>query len=691
MAGNPPRSYAGRGLVLAALICSAIAPTVAADPPADKQNVVVVVSADAGPVLDFAVEEILSFLGGDYDVSRGKPSDAADWTIDLAVDPSMAAYSFSVRCVDETPDGGCSTIRLRGPTPSCVLHAVYTMLERAGICFDILRPIRPERVKLEALSGYSTRLQPAVSNRGVRLHLNFTMDLSSYPLEEAKQYIRNVARLRMNYLTLHSYPGQWYAFTAGTEEQLAGRFFYGERHDIPDDPIVSAAVRNKRVYCIPSIEPYFDRPEAKSRQAIEWLQGVMQEAKRVGLKVNFSFELRKQQLERSLAIAESIIESYPWIDVLELITQEDTHHYVEQLEHNVETVKSLKTRWSDREHLEYAIGYYSTEPRRLKPGFELMRRIVPSDVHSAVIPSHGARAAIYSLKRIPVTGADLRHTMVYSWTEFDGLIYTQQNPVTGVRMLLQHGRRLLGDTPMYGICWNHWRTAENRTALRYAAVATIEGPLDPRRFYRHYAAALGIGNPDEYRMAMQELDDADFFADRNLFSIGFCPMMNWRLRGGLSAYGKFSKEDIGAAVRKFRTALAYLEPARQATVTDEGRSYLEFLANRISTTLLHLQSFEVMSELQPLFEQKEAADFSAKERAQVVRVSSRALDLQKQYMDLHAQMTEDRGCEGTLISYYHGPTVLLRRIRKEFGGYTEELPTEQLTEDEPPIPMSVKD
>ncbi len=179
-----------------------------------RQEKVLVLVDREDPVLSFAIEELTSMLNKERDltvINRSESDTKADWKIHLIVDEAMMPYSFSVKCV-VNKENNWTDIQLKGPDPTCVLHAVYTMLERTGICFDFIGPIMPKKIKMENLVGFSTLIQPAVNQRGIRLHINFAMDISSYPLDEAKEYVRNLSRMRMNYLTLHSYPGQWYAF-----------------------------------------------------------------------------------------------------------------------------------------------------------------------------------------------------------------------------------------------------------------------------------------------------------------------------------------------------------------------------------------------------------------------------------------------------------------------------------------------
>ena len=653
--------------------------------PAQKQRVVLQGVPTDG-VLSFAADEISSFLGNKYAVLRNGGDRRADWTIDLVIDKKMEDFSFSVKDVPPAKPGGSSAIELRGPDPTCVLHAAYTMLEQAGVSFDVHEPIVPPDIRLEKLRNVSQMIRPAVSRRGIRQHINFVMDISSYPLDEAKSYIRNLARLRMNYITFHSYPGQWYPYSLKEGPTLAGNFFYGQRHDIPDDPFLKSVVRNSKVYCIPAIEPFYDQPEEKSRRAIEWLQEVIHEAKRVGLTVNFSMELREKDGDRALASCEFVLTHYPEIDSLELITQEDGDDSSREIEFNAKMIGTLRGEETPRRNLEYGLGIYNTTAEDLKRGFETMRRVVPRDVYLTVLPAHGARVAVKNLKAIPIRTDDVSRTVFYSWVEFDGLMYLQQNPVVGIGQLIEEGRRLSGGAPLYGVCWNHWRTAENRTSIGYAAAAMVEGPIPPEDFYRRYGRALGIGDLDAYGAAMAGLDEADNDGRNNLFNIGFCYGGYWTLKQGLANYGRFKKDKIEASIQRFEAAREGLSKCVPPTLTPAGRRYLEFLSNRISCTLLHLQAFDKMTEIQPLFLGKNPKPLTAEDRKVIGAVCAEALALEMEYLKLHARMIEDRGCEGTLMSYYYAPLLLLKQIVKTYAGEGSDTGLPQKSLDAPPAP-----
>ncbi|MBZ0287871.1 MAG: hypothetical protein K8I30_09680, partial [Anaerolineae bacterium] len=427
------------------------------------------------------------------------------------------------------------------------LHAVYTLLEQVGWYFEITGPRCLPSASLNNLSDWSIEMKPAVNYRGIRQHINFPMDISGYPLPEALDYIRNLARLRLNHITFHSYQGQWYDMPTGNPDDLAGHFFYGDRYDIPDHSVIRAAVRNQKTFCIPDIEPVYDQPEERGRRAIAWLQAVIAEAKRVGLQVQFSFELREQDTALSLATIDSILRTYPQIDALEMITQEtggwgqavsadelravaarwlgddilrdpeiaphlvdgqtDLHQLIRELGHYVELCGTLKARGGHVPKL--SIGIYCVTPQYHQVLLAIMRRYVPAEVGFTFLLNHGNRAVAQNARDLALTPADWQRSMVYSWIEFDGTMYLQQNALTGIRQLIQLGRETNGEQPINGISLNHWRTAENRTCIRYAALALLQGAIAENAFYGGYAASFNLDYVEAYLAAMLVLDRAD--------------------------------------------------------------------------------------------------------------------------------------------------------------------------------------
>jgi hypothetical protein len=189
---------------------------------------------------------------------------------------------------------------------------------------------------------------------------------------------------------------------------------------------------------------------------------------------------------------------------------------------------------------------------------------------------------------------------------------------------------------------------------------------------------------------MAVLDDADTEARDDLFNIGFCYGGYWTSPKGLANYGRYEPEKIEAAAAKFEAARKGLASGLPETKSPAGRRYLEFLDNRIGCTLLHLRAFQTLTAVQPLFAGKPARPLTAAERERVGAAAGQALALETEYMKLHARMILDRGCEGTLVSYYAGPVQLLKRILSDCGGAVAPAGPAAKTLDAPPAPAGKK-
>lgn len=162
----------------------------------------------------------------------------------------------------------------------------------------------------------------------------------------------------------------------------------------------------------------------------------------------------------------------------------------------------------------------------------------------------------------------------------------------------------------------------------------------------------------------------------------------WTLKQGLANYGRFKKEKIEASIRKFEAARDGL--SKCIPPTPAGKRYLEFLSNRISCTLLHLQAFDKMMEIQRLFRGKDPKPLTAEDLKVIGAVCAEALALETEYLRVHARLIEDRGCEGTLVSYSYAPLLLLKQIVKTYAGDGGETGIPHKSLDVPPAPAEKK-
>lgn len=698
-----------------------------------RANLKIKPSAELGadPTAAFAVEELKTFLAPLASVTVAGTEAAATRAgtrrLSLQLDRDLPDGAFAVR-----PEG--AAIRLVGSDSAGVLHAVYTLLEALGYTFEMTGPRAPLEIPESAWSRLTeTVVTPHVRRRGIRQHINFPMDISGYPLEEALDYVRNLARLRFNAISFHSYPGQWYEAPGEPEPQLAGGFFYGRTHTFPTEhPLFAKHVRNKRVFCIPQIEPVLDDRPIRSRRAIEWLQAVMTEAKRVGLRIQFSFEPRAAgtDLTQTLAAAESILADYPMIDALELITEEEggwgeappieeirelvrtrfgerflaspivsdrfrpgqarITKVFGQLAHNIDALRHLEEAWRGRaDRPQLASGVYCAAPDYLSAVIELQRELLPDSVEFALLPGHSSGNTAKHLRVTTLDDADWRRLTLYSWIEFDGMMYLQQNGLHGIRQALDYAASYPAGAPL-GLLFNHWRTAENRTCARFAALASLTGQRDEPTFYRDYAGSLGIADPESYVSAMLELDDLDGCSRDLLPNFAFSYAPCWGKPGdGLGAFCNWLPERIRFVRVRYEAVRDRLVACLDGTRAADGRAYLEFLVNRLEASVVYCQAMSRIAELAPICRWGRAPQtLSAPERDTVRQACDAALADCERYMELHCAMMPDRGCEGTLVDFHGTLPAQIKRIRFEYAGVPiEDAAIQYESADAPHVPL----
>jgi hypothetical protein len=642
-------------------------------------------------VLNFAKAELEKFLlKADSSLSGSNQKVNCQWEFILRVDTIMKPYSFKVvsKILDKR-----QIVELSGPNPTCVLHAMYTMLEQMGFQFEMSGSIvKSSGIQLDKLDNWTAEINPSVKNRGIRQHINFPMDISSYSLNDAKEYIRNVARMRFNSISFHSYNNQW------IETPLAGKFFYGERHDLPADTLITNHINNIKTFCIPELEPYFDQPEELSKRSIAWLQEVMKECKSVGLLIQFSFEPYTVSKDVNVVMqqCDKILKNYPLIDNLELITSEsfsggenvkndENRKFIAEnigteilndeaiqtaltKENNITFNNVLNEVWhinnciiafKKNHNIPMSFGVYCISPEIVDASMSIMRKIAPADVHFAILAEHGAQAVTNSLLKIKFTAADWQRTMVYSWIEFDGIMYLQQNCLTGIRAMFDDARKTMNDEPLYGVCFNHWRTEENRTTGRYSSEVTLNTKLNEVEFYKEYAKNLGIGDAVKYAEAMQLLNNADTRSGIELPNLGFCflPCWTWYWGGkpgleNLGYFGMWEPTILKKSQADYDKSRGLLKICLDKTNSAGGRRYLLFLENRLLATSLYIDAMYKGTEIQPVFLNRNPSSFTDQDRDKIQKVCNESKQLFRKYLEVWTQSMPDRGCEGTLISAY---------------------------------------
>jgi hypothetical protein len=185
------------------------------------------------PTCAYAVRDLRDLLGRVLPdtISIGPASDRGG--IALAVDPKLA-HALTI-------EHGLDRTQLTGRTPTDLLHAVYRFLEEVGYVFSVRGPVAPDGVAAWP-APFILAETPVLAERGIRQHINFPMDVSCYSLPDALEYVRNLARLKFNFLTFHCYDVcgwyhyDWQGIAVGEDPNTT--LYYSEKHAVCPQPLV---------------------------------------------------------------------------------------------------------------------------------------------------------------------------------------------------------------------------------------------------------------------------------------------------------------------------------------------------------------------------------------------------------------------------------------------------------------------
>jgi hypothetical protein len=618
------RSTIIAGIISASLICPS------------TQAEVKVLTGQESPTMVFAREEIEHLT---------RPlADASELTFELSTQPEIPAFQFRV-------DRKGAVLSIAGHSPAETLAGVYTVLGEMGFRFEVTGPVAPQTLD-PALVRSQGIVAPDILRRGVRQHINFNMDVSAWPLQEAKEYIRNLARMRFNYMTFHSYPAHWTrdrlsnAVGGGTftsslkqsgakpEDLVTGAYFYGTEFKIPDHPLVRPHIRfNKKSFTAPEFEDIITKHPERGQRAQTWLRELMGEAKRCGMIIQFSTEPKVLDDAYNEQLADRIVEDYPMIDYLEFISAESGDfkdpkeaevneqmavdiiegkdqaalaakyfgpqgvvaplgRQIRDYANCIRIVRHLQAGdWEKKRRVGLICGSYAVRPYTVSLEMNLAERFLRADQILAIMPGHSSRYVASAVKDANIRPETLKRILFHSWLEFDGYMMLQQQAAQGLYDLANYVTEKTGAAP-YGIVGNHWRTARNALSFRYLDLLAFNRKLTPVMFFEQEARAFGIADariPD-FVSAMNRLDE---LSDSQAIAgnIGF--NMGWGINPEAGSIGNvwwWTPESLAKGLKGFQEVRASLEASRKATTAPLGIETLDLLLNGVDASIQHLKA-----------------------------------------------------------------------------------------------------
>jgi hypothetical protein len=312
----------------------------------------------ATPLEQYAVQELYRYLCtlSDQDVALGGEAGTALLVGLPQTTPELATFQPALPGdlaeqeyrVTSGSLGGRPAVAITGGSPRAVLWGVYALLEHLGCVFEFSGEMLPARGHDLNLTGLSLRAKPSIRDRGLRLHLNFPMDQSSYSLPDFLAWVDRMARMKLNSVMFHCYANHpWFFARYKDVWTRQGTFFVGThlfdgKYMLPDDMIGRSLVHNRAQYFPPELEgqepgvELYRMAEARNRE-------VMARCYERGMKVTVSFEplglpadfaayadewlaqgMDRGQLMRELTVArlQACMDAYPQADEYQLISVE---------------------------------------------------------------------------------------------------------------------------------------------------------------------------------------------------------------------------------------------------------------------------------------------------------------------------------------------------------------------------------
>lgn len=614
-------------------------------------------------------------------------------------------------------------------SPSALLTGIYSLLEKMGMVFSMNGYHCQYSNGLQfQLAEETIHMEPFCIYRGIRQHINFPMDISSYPVYLAQEYVRNLARMGYNAITFHSYTGQWHGYESENTRILAGNYFYGQLHTIPDLPQIKERIWNQHYYCIPEVEEILLDEEKRSEFSISWLKQIIHTAKEAHMQVTISIELPSQEsVETHVQISRNVLTSYPEIDVLEWITPEGGGDVYDGEKWTLENLATHLTDLFGNEILEQGklpyvpeklpaalhggalslyralclyekksdvlrgfenvdirVGLYIMCPETLRILKEIMVRCLPKSVVLTFLPAHGSKAVADNIAFMNFSEEELSRTMIYSWLEFDGNMYLLQNSSEGIQQLCKESKEVSSAT-VYGIAFNHWRTAENEPVAAFAVRCCIS-PLSLDAFYADYGRKYGIGASHTFTKAMQELSEIDLFNRDHLFNIGFCYLGCWLMYPGLGWIRGWSMENMKESIDRYEQVKEKLYQSLTETSNAQGIALLRLLINRVQCSILQVQTILSLFPILSFTDDKSPEKLSESEKAVVKDNCCKAQELAEKYIYKHLEQLPDRGSQGTVVSYWATIPVFIDHIQAYFVEGERECCHQPLSLDSPPPP-----
>jgi hypothetical protein len=131
--------------------------------------------------------------------AQGKEADS----IVLKTDPALSPEEYQLQTTDA---GGRRVLTISGGSPIAVLYGAYHFAEKLGVRFYLHGDVVPDQRISLCLPVLDERHKPLFATRGIQPFHDFPEGPDWWNRDDYQAYVTQLAKLKMNFLGLHTYP-----------------------------------------------------------------------------------------------------------------------------------------------------------------------------------------------------------------------------------------------------------------------------------------------------------------------------------------------------------------------------------------------------------------------------------------------------------------------------------------------------
>lgn len=611
----------------------------------------------------------------------------------------LAAQGYSLKSADKT-------IYIAASAEQGVLYGVYGFLEAYGAYFQISGERVPEKVPFH-VKPLDVSEVPAFKYRGLLPWDNFLCGISGYNQEDYLQLIDRAARMKLNFLQFHFYPG-----TVFFTETIDGVRVTPSCIGMPVDVFPTAGAVGEAAFGGESVfgaRPYVDHmgsPVAQADAVQDMMRAVLNHAHARGMKTCVGFELmhpatgdvqvtdkpdggancldplHPENVEISLQRYRSLVETYPQSDYYWMWQSEargvlgrpvGREAGAAEMRANYAHWTALETHAGD---IDYAYHFRDVvnrltveEQARIATGGWFVQHLFPGihpefppEVRFASLNTYAPDQTVNGQLEFYQPAQLGRPTWMIDWWEFDGEQWFPQWRVTWQEQMYRKGL----EYGVEAVTLLGWKLSGVEHNIRYLAEFCWNTELTADQFYSGYVRRLygqdAASLKDSYlsydAMAVRTPPATPFDDRPMLLGPGWMPLGIPTFPSAVTDLESDNwKRTVKRAAEIAGEQRVFLEKDREAIASiglvipgldAQGQQWAALMLNRLRMRSQYLESMIALNDAFGVFHKKALEEGVAQALAATIPQLETSLALSKQCVELYAKDIRNRNDLGVV-------------------------------------------